>query len=116
MEVIIFDAEGHFDTFIITHVQDSAGHLQHQGATSVTGTTSAPSVTVVRSYSFYLDRTTNQLMQEGGGKTLPIVDNVVDLRFDYFGDPDPPTSPKPTAGTANCLYDATGAIAGRCRR
>ena len=30
-------------------------------------------------------------MQDGGGKILPIVDNVVDLRFDYFGDPAPPT-------------------------
>ncbi len=110
MEVIIFDGEGHFDTFVITHVQDSAGHLQHQGVDLSYGYDVGASVTVVRSYSFYLDRTTNQLMQEGGGKTLPIVDNVVDLKFDYFGDPVPPISPKPTAGTANCLYDGTGAL------
>ena len=28
--VIIFDVSGHFDTFTITEVQDSAGHLQHR--------------------------------------------------------------------------------------
>jgi hypothetical protein len=33
---------------------------------------------------------------------------VVDLRFDYFGDPNPPTLPRPLAGEANCLYDAAG--------
>jgi hypothetical protein len=30
------------------------------------------------------------------------------LRFDYYGDPDPPVQPKPALGVANCLYDATG--------
>ena len=31
MTVIVFDTTGNFDTFVITNVQDSAGHLQHQG-------------------------------------------------------------------------------------
>ena len=31
MKVIIFDTTGNFDTFTITQVQDSAGHLQHRG-------------------------------------------------------------------------------------
>ncbi len=26
----------------------------------------------------------------------------------YFGDPNPPTHPKPKLGVANCLYDAAG--------
>ena len=110
MEVIIFDTSGHFDTFVITQVQDSAGHLQHQGVDLSYGYDVGASVTVVRGYGFYLDRNTNQLMQETAGKAVPIVDNVVDLRFDYFGDPAPPTTPKPDAGNANCLYDATGTL------
>ena len=49
-------------------------------------------------------------MKRYNGHTLDeaLVDNVVDLRFDYFGDPNPPTLPKPAAGEANCLYDAAG--------
>jgi hypothetical protein len=39
-----------------------------------------------------------------------VIDNVVGLTFAYFGDPDPPTSPKPPLGTANCLYDAAGVL------
>jgi hypothetical protein len=30
------------------------------------------------------------------------------LKFEYFGDPNPPVLPKPPAGEANCLYDAAG--------
>jgi hypothetical protein len=111
MEVILFDSSGNFDTFVITQVQDSAGHLQHRGVDLSHEYGPGSAVTVVRSFSYFLDRNTNQLMQEGGGRIVPIADNVVDLRFDYFGDPVGPTSPKPTdAGTANCLYDATGAL------
>ena len=47
MEVIIFDTSGHFDTFIITQVQDSAGHLQHRGSDLSYGYDVGASVTVV---------------------------------------------------------------------
>ena len=110
MEVILFDSSGNFDTFVITQVQDAAGHLQHRGVDLSHEYQAGASVTVIRSYSFFLDRNTNQLMQEGAGKIVPIADNVVDLRFEYFGDPTGPTTPKPQAGTANCLYDATGTL------
>ena len=44
---------------------------------------------------------------DGGNIDIPIVDNVVDLKFEYFGDPVSPTKPDPGAGNgANCLYDA----------
>jgi hypothetical protein len=108
MDVIIFDTSGHFDTFVITKVQDSAGHLQHQGVDLSHEYAVGASVTIVESNSYYLDRNTNQLMQDSGLTVTPLVDNVVDLRFDYFGDPTPPTTPKPELGTANCLYDAAG--------
>jgi hypothetical protein len=109
MVVLLFDNSGHFDTFEITQVQDSAGHLQHRGQDLSYSYQAGASVTQAVSNTYYLDRTTNQLMYYNGGSTdIPIVDNVVDLQFSYFGDPNPPTSPKPAAGTANCLYDAEG--------
>jgi hypothetical protein len=109
MSVVIFDPSGNFDSFTITNVQDSAGHLQHRGQQLSIAYGPGAQVTEAVSYTYYLDRTTNQLRRYDGLQTdLPIVDNVVDLRFDYFGEPQPPRAPKPPPGTANCLYDAAG--------
>ena len=109
MEVLIFDTSGHFDVFEITNVQDDAAHLQHRGQDLSYPYDTGASVTQAHAATYYLDRTTNQLkMYDGGKNDVPIVDNVVDLQFSYFGDPNPPTQPKPPAGTANCLYDSSG--------
>lgn len=109
MAVVIFDTQGNFDAFTITNVQDSAGHLQHRGQQLSTPYGPGANVTEAISYTYYLDRTTNQLRRYDGYQTdVPLVDNVVDLRFEYFGDPQPPRAPKPAPGTANCLYDAAG--------
>ena len=111
-DVLIFDNSGHFDTFTITQVQDAAGHLQHRGQNLSHQYEKNASVTMVNQFTYYLDRTTNQLMRYSGGmganSELAIADNVVDLRFDYYGDPNPPLAPKPEPNTANCLYDAGG--------
>jgi hypothetical protein len=95
-------------------VQDSAGHLQHRGQDLNWTYDVGASVTQVESHSYYLDATTKQLMHYDGSDVaaMPIADNVVGLQFDYYGDPAPPTQPKPTVGQANCLYDAGGTYLG----
>lgn len=109
MTVIIFDTTGHFDTFTITQVQDSAGHLQHRGQVLNHEYAAGSTITQIVSNTYYLNAATSQLMRYDGANTdIPIVDDVVGLQFDYFGDPNPPTLPKPPAGVANCLYDAAG--------
>ncbi len=109
MDVIIFDTSGNFDMFTITHVQDAAAHLQHRGQDLSVPYDAGASVTQIVSNTFYLNQATNQLMRYNGGTNdVPLVDNVVDLRFEYFGDINPPKNPKPLAGKANCLYDAAG--------
>jgi hypothetical protein len=113
MDVIIFDTAGNFDTFTITQVQDAAAHLQHRGQDFIVPYATGSSVTQIETNTYYLDRNTRQLRQYDGFQTdLPLVDNVVDLQFEYFGDPAPPTLPKPPAGMANCLYDAAGNYVG----
>jgi hypothetical protein len=113
MELMIFDTTGNFDTFTVTEVQDDAGHLQHRGQDMNHEYGAGSAVTQVESNTFYLDRTARQLKKyDGADSDLPLVDNVVDLQFDYFGDPNPPTRPKPPAGVANCLYDAAGNLVG----
>jgi len=110
MKVIIFDTvTGNYDTFIVTKTQSDAMHLQHRGQNLNYNYDTGAQITQVVSNTYWLNRTTNQLMQYDGGSTdTPIVDNVVDLQFDYFGDPNPPKEPKPSLGVANCLYDAAG--------
>jgi hypothetical protein len=106
MGVAIFDNSGHFDAFTITEVQESAGHLQHRGQQFSIEYSADAQVTEMVSYTYYLDRTTNQLRRyDGIAEDVPIVDNVVDLRFDYFGDTQPPRAPMPAQGTANCVVD-----------
>lgn len=109
MDLIIFDVAGNFDTFSITEVQADAAHLQHRGQDFIVPYGAGSAVTQIKTHTYYLDRATNQLKQYDGVSTdLPIVDNVVDLRFEYFGDPQPPTKPMPPKGMANCLYDEMG--------
>jgi len=109
MQVIIFDTSGNFDTFIITQVQDAAGHLQHRQEPLNYPYGVGAQITQIVSNTYYLNRTTNKLMRyNGADEDIALVDDVVDLRFDYYGDPAPPLLPKPPAGVANCLYDALG--------
>lgn len=112
--VVIFDTTGTFDTFTITQVQNSAGNLQHREQSLSSAYAAGASVTQVESHTYYLDATAKQLMQYNGGTDapVPVADNVVGLQFDYYGDPAPPTQPKPPLGTANCLYDTAGNYTG----
>ena len=106
MDVIIFDTSGNFDIFTITQVQDDAAHLQHRGQELSKAYDIGASVTQIVSNTYYLNSQTHQLMRYNGyTEETPIVDNVVDLKFEYFGDPNPPIQPEPPKGEANCLYD-----------
>jgi hypothetical protein len=109
MTVLIFDETGQFDTFTITNVQDDAAHLQHRGDTLNYSYGAGSTITQVESNTYYLNTATRQLIRYDGASTeTPLVDDVVGLKLEYFGDPEPPRKPKPPAGVANCLYDAGG--------
>jgi hypothetical protein len=109
MSVLIFDSTGAYDSFVITHVQPAAGHLQHRGSQFQKAYDSGANVTQVESHTYYFDPATSQLRHYDGISTdVPLIDNVVDVQFRYFGAPEPPLMPKPTLGVANCIYDASG--------
>lgn len=93
-QAIIFDENGNWDMFVITQVQDEAVHMQHREQDFSVGYAANSALTQVYSATYYLkadDATkTYQLMYFDGWNTdLPVVDDVVDLRFQYFGDPNP---------------------------
>ena len=53
-------------------------------------------ITQIVSNTYYLDRTTEQVdaLQRRTTTDIALVDDVVDLRFEYFGDPNPPLIPE----------------------
>jgi len=113
MTLLIFDESGHFDFFTVTEVQDDAGHLQHRQQDLSYPYSAGANITQAESHQYYFDAVNHQLRHyDGYLSDVPVVDNVVGVLFEYFGDPQPPTEPKPPVGTANCLYDASGNLLG----
>jgi prepilin-type N-terminal cleavage/methylation domain-containing protein len=136
MTMLMYDDSGNYDTFSVTQVQDSGQlKLQHNNEKiqypdykSSEEDPSAPTKIVQANYfEYYINTTANQLMfyDGSGNPDVPIADNVVGLKFDYYGDPQPPAwvsptkavsdpkgpwttyGPRPTtAGAANCVFDA----------
>jgi prepilin-type N-terminal cleavage/methylation domain-containing protein len=87
MSLLIYDDTGFFDTLTITSVQDQAGHLQHnqQGDLSNAYGPGAK-VAQVADHVYFRDAATNQLMHYDGFQTItPVLDNVVGLKFEYYG-------------------------------
>jgi hypothetical protein len=92
MQVLLYDTTGSYDTMTITQVQDAAAHLQHnqQGDLSKSYDVGTK-VVQVQQHVYYLDTTTRQLMHYDGYNTAtPVLDEVVGLTFEYYGDPNPP--------------------------
>lgn len=94
MRVLLIDPSGAWDAITITSVQDEALHLGHDGELNV-AYQKGSTITQVAMHTYYLkvdeDNETFQLMHyDGAASDLPIVDNVVKLEFEYFGDPQPP--------------------------
>jgi hypothetical protein len=91
MRAIIFDQYGGYDVFTVTQVQDNALHLQHRDDKYSSDYDTGSWITEIKSQSYYLNRAERRLYYYDAYKTnLPLVDNVVDLRFDYFGEAQPP--------------------------
>jgi prepilin-type N-terminal cleavage/methylation domain-containing protein len=92
MSVLIYDDTGSFDTMTITQVQDAAAHLQHnqQGNLSKSYGIGAK-VVQYQDHVYYYDPINRQLMHYDGYQTItPVLDEVVGLNFEYYGDPQPP--------------------------
>jgi Tfp pilus assembly protein PilW len=109
MTVLLYDAEGDYDTFSITNIQSNMLHLQRTGG-NLTYTEYPPNSTTIAQltnivYSQKSDASTDSyqlISREGGtGSDVPVVDDLVALKFDYYGDPQPPRllrSPDDPAG------------------
>jgi hypothetical protein len=93
--LLIFDNQSQWDVFSIDQVGIGAVVLQHRGTPAVADFRAGALAAHVRlgTYHHKSDNvaTVYQLMRHDGWATdLPVVDDVVALRFQYFGDPEPP--------------------------
>ncbi len=109
MTVLVFDRAGFFDLFALSNVSPGAGIIQHLDRSANHSYAVGAFASQVELHTYYFDAAAHQLRHYDGAQTdVPVVDNVVSSAFEYFGDPQPPTAPRPPAGVANCLYDAAG--------
>jgi prepilin-type N-terminal cleavage/methylation domain-containing protein len=97
--ILIFDESGAYDDMTITQVQDAPRmpnpHLQHNR--SVAGNVLSKAyhvgaqVAQVAQRTYHFNAATNQLMYyDGDQRDEAVIDDVVELAFEYFGDPRPP--------------------------
>jgi hypothetical protein len=93
LRAIIFDDTGSWDYMTITHVQPQALHLQHKDDLSKSYKKGAV-IAVAAMHAYYLktDNATKtyQLRHDDGLTDLPLVDNVVKLEVEYYGEPRAP--------------------------
>jgi prepilin-type N-terminal cleavage/methylation domain-containing protein len=109
MQAIVFDDIAAFDTFAVQAV--APGVLVHHPATlsKAYAASMGGRVAGLRMTTFYYDASRRQLRRyDGEDADFPVLDEVVELTFRYFGTTFPPQRPKPPPGEANCLFDAAG--------
>jgi hypothetical protein len=89
--VLVFDRAGHFDGFTLTQVLVNAGLVRPWQASHAPYSYPAGSVvSEVEWHTYYLDPVAHQLRHFDGYSTdIPVVDDVVGLSLEYFGDPGP---------------------------
>jgi prepilin-type N-terminal cleavage/methylation domain-containing protein len=93
--IIIFDETGAYDDMTITEVQEDALHLQHNKQIAGNELSKAygagAQIAQIEQKTFYFNEATRQLMYyDGDQRDEAVVDEVVDLVFEYFGEPRPP--------------------------
>jgi type II secretory pathway pseudopilin PulG len=110
LDLLVFDGAGRFDRFTVTSVAGDEANLRAHRSDLSSAYPAGAFVMPAETHVYWFDASARQLRHYDGDATdVPVVDNVVAVRFEYFGDPNPPSLPKPPAGVANCLYDAAGA-------
>jgi hypothetical protein len=110
MTAVVYDEDGRFDLVGILSLQSNSATIEvrQQGIPTFAYAAGA-AVAEAEAHTYYFDQAAQQLRHaDGAHSDVPVVDNVTAVQFDYFGVPDPPSMPKPPAGTANCLYDDAG--------
>ena len=96
-----------FDLFSVSRLSAGLVHGPPDADLSRAYPRAAARVVPVKQRVYYLDTPTRRLMAYDGYQTdVPLAENIVALRFQYFLDPWPDSVPRPPAGAGNCVYGA----------
>ena len=110
MTIVFFDRAGNWDTVLIQSIApDALTVIDRPAPRSITYETGTRVMQLIESSLYFEPADATLRREHASTSNLPLLDNVVDVKFEYFGDPVPPVDPRPPAGVANCLYDAGGA-------
>lgn len=93
MQVALFDGTGAHDLLTIADVQGGALHFRPPTEGPVLPLSAGAAITQVVSRSYYLNETEARVYRfDGFQSRAPLVDNVVQLNFEYRGEPVPPVT------------------------
>jgi type II secretory pathway pseudopilin PulG len=106
---MMIDALGNHDVFTVTEATGQVLTLRHHGSGMHPGYPAGTAVIAVDATNYFLDRNGHVLRSyDGDASDLPVVDDIVDMDVEYYGDRRPPLRPVPPADMANCLYESDG--------
>jgi hypothetical protein len=102
MDVMLYDDTGSYDTFRVLTAQPGSLELQHTMTNTAQAYAADARIVEASSHTYYLkaDPATDtvQLMHyDGVASDVAVVDHVVGLAFEYFGEPAPPRLVRPVA-------------------
>jgi prepilin-type N-terminal cleavage/methylation domain-containing protein len=101
------DVGSGYDTFSVSGLSAGLVHGPPDPTLSLAYARAGTEVVPIRQRVYYLDAATHRLMLYDGHQTdVALAENVVSLRFEYFGDPWPGSVPRPPSGSGNCVYGA----------
>jgi len=96
-----------YDVFSVTTAVAGLGHGPPNPPFTQAYRRSSTAVVPLIQRVYYLDRPNDRLMMYDGFKsTFPLIDNVVDLEFRYFVDPQAASVAVPADTSGNCAYAA----------
>jgi type II secretory pathway pseudopilin PulG len=111
MTVAVVDGRGDFDLFLLDETDGASAAVRRLDGGTDASYLRGAAVLPVDVRTFYWNAAGRELRSDAGDRAdFPIVNDVVGLWFEYFGDPDPPQEPRPPAGDENCLYDSAGGL------
>jgi hypothetical protein len=106
--VMLTSGDGQHDVFTVVAIDGATVGVRHHGAGAAPYPAGAR-VVPVSSTTYAVDQGTRTLRAyNGDASDLPLVDDVLEMRVEYFGEPRPPSQPRPQPGQANCLYASDG--------
>jgi len=117
MHVVIFDASGAWDLMTVERVESPVLYLQHRRARSPNryGADAVIAEVAIDIYHLEIDeRARSYELRHGDGfdADFPLLDDVVEVEFEYYGDPQPPRrlddgatyGPTPPLSGENCTF------------